>query len=125
MAVTRAEVIDFLSNLTILEMSDLVKELEAQWGVSAAAAVAVAAGSGDSSSAASEEKTEFDVVLTDGGQEKIKVIKVVKDVTGLGLKEAKALVDGAPQVVKQALPKDQAEDLVQKLIAAGAVAEMK
>lgn len=124
MAVTRAEVIDFLSNLTILEMSDLVKELEAQWGVSAAAAVAVAAGGGEST-AAVEEKTEFDVVLTDGGQEKIKVIKVVKDVTGLGLKEAKALVDGAPQVVKQALPKDQAEDLVQKLIAAGAVAEMK
>ncbi|MBN2695405.1 50S ribosomal protein L7/L12 [bacterium] len=124
MAVTRAEVIDFLSNLTILEMSDLVKELETQWGVSAAAAVAVATGGGEST-AAVEEKTEFDVVLTDGGQEKIKVIKVVKDVTGLGLKEAKALVDGAPQVVKQALPKDQAEDLVQKLIAAGAVAEMK
>ncbi len=124
MAVTRAEVIDFLSNLTILEMSDLVKELEAQWGVSAAAAVA-AATTGGEAVAAVEEKTEFDVILTDAGQEKIKVIKVIKDVTGLGLKEAKAVTDTVPQTVKQALPKDQAEDLVQKLIAAGAVAEMK
>ncbi len=123
MAVTREEVIEFLSGMTILEMADLVKELEEKWGVSAAAAV-VAAGPADGGAAA-EEKTEFDVVLTDVGGQKIKVIKAVKEITGLGLKEAKAMVEDTPKVLKEALPKDQAEELVAKLTAVGAVAELK
>ena len=123
MAVTREEVIEFLSNLTILEMADLVSELEEKWGVSAAAAVVAgpAAGAGE----AAEEKTEFDVVLTEVGNQKIKVIKAVKEITGLGLKDAKDFVENLPKTVKEGLPKDQAEELVSKLTSAGAAAELK
>ena len=123
MAVTREEVIDFLSGLTILEMADLVTELEEKWGVSAAAAVVAgpAAGAGE----AAEEKTEFDVILTEAGSQKIKVIKLVKEITGLGLKDAKAFVESLPKHLKEGLPKDQAEELVSKLSAVGAGAELK
>ncbi len=122
MAITRAEVIDYLSGLTILDMAELVKELESKWGVSAAAAVAVAS---TETVAKVEEKTEFDVVLKEAGKDKIKVIKVVKDATNLGLKEAKELVDGAPKTIKEALPKDQADALKAQLEAVGAVVEVK
>ncbi len=123
MAVTREEVVEFLSGLTSLDMAELVKELEEKWGVSAAAAVV--AGPAADGAAAAEEKTEFDVVLTDAGGQKIKVIKVVKEVTGLGLKDAKEFVENLPKAVKEGLPKDQAEELVAKLSSAGAVAELK
>jgi len=123
MAVTREEVIEFLSNLTILEMADLVSELEEKWGVSAAAAVV--AGPAAAGGEAAEEKTEFDVVLTEVGNQKIKVIKVVKEITGLGLKDAKDFVENLPKTVKEGLPKDQAEELVSKLTSAGAAAELK
>ena len=122
MAINREEVVEFLCWLTILEMADLVKELEEKWGVSAAAAVAAgpAAAGG-----AAEEKTEFDVILTDAGAQKIKVIKAIKEITGLGLKEAKAFVESTPKTVKEGLSKEQAEELVTKLSAAGAGAELK
>ncbi len=124
MAVTREEVVEFLSQLTILDMAELVKELEEKWGVSAAAAV-VSGPAADGAASSAEEKTEFDVVLTDAGGQKIKVIKVVKEVTGLGLKDAKEFVENLPKAVKEGLPKDQAEELVAKLSSAGAVAELK
>lgn len=123
MAINREEVIEYLSGLTILEMSDLVKELEEKWGVSAAAAVVAAGPAAGGGEAA--EKTEFDVVLSEAGGSKIKVIKVVKEITGLGLKEAKAFVDSLPKTVKEKLPKDQAQEIADKLIAAGATAEVK
>jgi large subunit ribosomal protein L7/L12 len=120
------QVIEFLSNLTVLQISEITKELEAKWGVSAAAAVAVA---GPASAAAdapkAEEKTEFDVILKDAGAQKIQTIKVVRELTGLGLKEAKDLVDGAPKPVKEGISKADAEDLKKKLEAAGAVVEIK
>jgi len=120
------QVIEFLSNLTVLQISEITKELEAKWGVSAAAAVAVA---GPASAAADapkvEEKTEFDVILKDAGAQKIQTIKVVRELTGLGLKEAKDLVDGAPKPVKEVISKADAEDLKKKLEAAGAVVEIK
>jgi large subunit ribosomal protein L7/L12 len=120
------QVIEFLSNLTVLQISEITKELEAKWGVSAAAAVAVA---GPASAAADapkvEEKTEFDVILKDAGAQKIQTIKVVRELTGLGLKEAKDLVDGAPKPVKEGISKADAEDLKKKLEAAGAVVEIK
>jgi len=122
MAVNREEVVEFLSGLTILEMADLVKELEEKWGVSAAAAV-VAGPAGGGEDAA--EKTEFDVVLTDVGGQKIKVIKAIKEITGLGLKEAKAFVEEVPKTVKEGLSKEQAEELINKLAEAGAGAELK
>jgi len=109
--------------LTVLELSELVKALEEEFGVSAAAPVAVAAA--PAAVAAVEEKTEFDVVLTEIGAEKIKVIKAVREITGLGLAEAKALVDGAPKTVKEAASKDDAEDMKKKLEAAGAKVELK
>jgi len=122
MAVTREEVVEFLGGLTILEMAELVGELEEKWGVSAAAAVVAGpAGAGDSA----EEKTEFDVILTEVGGQKIKVIKVIKEITGLGLKDAKDFVENLPKTVKEGLPKDQAEELVTKLSTAGAGAELK
>jgi large subunit ribosomal protein L7/L12 len=102
-------------------MADLVKELEGAWGVSAAAAVAA----GPAVAAQEEEKTEFNVVLTEAGSQKIKVIKVVKEITGLGLKEAKDFVENLPKAVKEGLPKDQADELVAKLSEAGAIAELK
>jgi len=122
MAVNREEVVEFLGGLTILEMADLVKELEEKWGVSAAAAVAAGPAA---AGAAAEEKTEFDVILTDVGAQKIKVIKAIKEITGLGLKDAKAFVESVPKTVKEGLSKEQAEELVEKLSTAGAGAELK
>jgi large subunit ribosomal protein L7/L12 len=126
--IKKDQVIDYLSNLTILEVSELVKELEDKWGVSAAAPAAVAlagpAGAADGGEAA-EEKTEFDVVLTNFGANKIAVIKEVRAITGLGLKEAKDLVEGAPKAVKEGASKDEAEEIAKKLEAAGAKAEVK
>lgn len=125
--ITKEEVIEWLSNQTVLEIAGLVKELEAKWGVSAAAPVAVAAapGAGGEAAAEVEEKTEFDVILKAHGANKIAVIKEVRAITGLGLKEAKDLVEGAPKAVKEATTKDDADDLKKKLEAAGAEVEIK
>ncbi len=119
-----AKLVDELSALTVMEAADLAKMLEEKWGVSAAAAVAVA-GAGAAASAAAEEKTEFDVVLAEAGANKINVIKEVRAITGLGLKEAKDLVEGAPKTVKEGAPKDEAEAIKAKLEAAGAKVELK
>lgn len=113
-----------LSSLTVMEAADLAKRLEEEWGVSAAAPVAVAAAGGDAGGAA-EEKTEFDVVLASAGDKKINVIKEVRAITGLGLKEAKELVEGAPKAVKEGASKAEAEELKGKLEAAGATVELK
>ena len=121
---TNDEVIDFLSNLTVLEISKLVKALEEKWGVSAAAPVAAAAAP-VAAAAAVEEKTEFDVILTDFGANKIGVIKEVRAITGLGLKDAKDLVEAAPKPVKQAVSKDEAAKLKEQLEKAGAKVEVK
>ena len=117
-------IIEELKTLTVLELSDLVHAVEEEFGVSAAAAVAVA-GPAAGGEAAAEEKSEFDVELKSAGSNKIAVIKVVREITGLGLKEAKALVDGAPKTVKEAVSKDDAEDMKSKLEAAGAEVELK
>ena len=118
------EIIDAIKELSVLELNDLVKACEEEFGVSAAAGVVVAAaGAGDA--AAEEEKTEFDVELTEVGPNKVKVIKVVREVTGLGLKEAKDVVDGAPKVVKQGASKEEAEDIKTKLEAEGAKITLK
>lgn len=122
MAANLEKLVDDLSALTVLEAADLAKLLEEKWGVSAAAPVAAAAGAG---AAAAEEKDSFDVILASAGDNKINVIKVVREVTGLGLKEAKDLVDGAPKPVKEGLAKAEAEELKTKLEAAGAKIEMK
>ena len=116
--------IEELKTLTVLELSELVKAVEEEFGVSAAAAVAVAAPAAGGAAAA-EEKTEFDVVLKEVGAEKIKVIKVVREVTGLGLAEAKALVDGAPKTLKEAASKEDAEDIKAKLAEVGATVELQ
>lgn len=117
--------IEEIKGLTVLELSEVVKALEEEFGVSAAAPVAVAAAAAPAAAAAAEEeKTEFDVVLKDAGAEKVKVIKVVKDATGLGLKEAKAIVDEAPKTVKEAVNKEEAEALKAKLEEAGATVEI-
>ena len=118
------ELIDAIKELTVLELNDLVKACEEEFGVSAAAGVVVAAAGGDAGAAAAEEKTEFDVELTDVGPNKVKVIKVVREVTGLGLKEAKDLVDNAPKMVKEAASKEEAEDVKAKLEAEGAYFEI-
>ncbi len=118
------QIVDKLSSLTILEAADLVKQLEEKWGVSAAAPVAVAAVAGAAAPAA-EEKTEFTVVLVAAGDKKIEVIKEVRAITGLGLKEAKDLVDGAPKTVKEGVSKAESEDFKKKLEAAGAKVEVK
>ena len=119
-------IVEQLSGLTILEAADLVKQLETKWGVSAAAAVAVAAGPAAAGpAAAAEEKTEFSVVLLDAGANKINAIKEVRAVTGLGLKEAKDLVEGAPKEVKGGIPKAEADEIKKKLEAAGAKVEIK
>jgi len=126
MALARAEIIDAISNLSVLELSTLIKDMEEKFGVSAAAAtVAVAAPAGGGTAAAVEEKTEFSVVLTAAGDNKVNVIKVVRAVTGLGLKEAKDLVDGAPKPVKEGIPKKDADDILKQIIAAGGKAEIK
>ena len=116
--------IEELKTLTVLELSELVKAVEEEFGVSAAAAVAVAAPAAGGAAAA-EEKTEFDVILKDAGAEKIKVIKAVREITGLGLAEAKALVDGAPKTLKEAVSKDEAEELKAKLAEVGATVELQ
>jgi large subunit ribosomal protein L7/L12 len=125
--ITKAQVIEFIEKMTVLELSELVKELEEKFGVSAAApmAVAAAAPAGGGEAAAVEEKDEFTVVLKSSGDKKINVIKVVRAVTGLGLKEAKDLVDGAPQNVKEGVTKAEAEDLKKQLEEAGASVELK
>jgi len=127
MASARAEVLDAISSMSVLELSQLIKDIEEKFGVSAAAAaVAVAAPAGGGAAApAAEEKTEFTVTLTAVGDNKVNVIKVVRAVTGLGLKEAKDLVDGAPKPVKEGISKKDAEDLLKQLTEAGAKAEVK
>jgi len=123
-----AKIIDELSNLTVLEAADLVKELEEKWGVKAAAGgpvMVAAAGGGDAAAANAEEQTEFDVILQSAGAQKIAVIKAVKEACGLGLKEAKAVVDGAPGKVKEQVSKEEAEALKAKLEEAGAEVELK
>ena len=125
MALNKDEVIDFLSNMSVMEIADLVKELEEKWGVSAAAPVAVAAGGGAGGGAAAEEKTEFDVILAAAGDKKINVIKEVRGITGIGLKEAKDLVEGAPKPVKEGVPKEEADKIKEALEKAGAKVEVK
>ena len=121
-----AKIVEDLSALTVLEAAELSKMLEEKWGVSAAAAVAVAApAAGGAGAAAAEEQTEFDVILTGDGGNKINVIKEVRAITGLGLTEAKALVEGAPKAVKEGVNKAEAEELKAKLLAAGATVELK
>ena len=117
-------IIEELKALTVLELSELVKAVEEEFGVSAAAAVAVAAAPAAGGAAAAEEKTEFDVVLAEIGAEKIKVIKAVREITGLGLAEAKAIVDGAPKTLKEAVAKDEAEAMKAKLAEVGATVEL-
>ncbi|MCH5340348.1 MAG: 50S ribosomal protein L7/L12 [Acetatifactor sp.] len=121
---TAQELIDAIKELTVLELNDLVKACEEEFGVSAAAGVVVAA-AGPAAGAAEEEKTEFDVELTEVGAEKVKVIKVVREVTGLGLKEAKDVVDGAPKVVKEGASKEEAEEIKKKLEEVGAKVTLK
>ena len=120
-----SKIVDELSKLTVLEAADLAKMLEEKWGVSAAAAVAVAAGPGGGGAAAAEEKTEFTVVLASAGDKKIEVIKEVRALTGLGLKEAKDLVEGAPKTVKDGATKDEAEKIKATLEKVGAKVELK
>ena len=121
---TTQEFIEAIKGLTVLELNDLVKACEEEFGVSAAAGVVVAAAGGDAA-AAGAEKTEFDVELTEAGGAKVKVIKVVREVTGLGLKEAKEVVDGAPKVIKEGASKEEAEDIKTKLEAEGAKVTLK
>lgn len=120
---TIEQILEAIENMKVLELNELVKAAEEKFGVSASAPVMVAAAGGGE--AAAEEKTEFDVVLTEAGASKVGVIKVVRAITGLGLKEAKDLVDGAPKTVKEAVPADEAKKLIEELEAAGAKAEMK
>ena len=123
--ITKDQVIEWLSAQPILELAALVKDLEAKWGVSAAAAVAAAPAAGGAAAPAAEEKTEFNVVLTEAGANKIGVIKEVRAITGLGLKEAKDLVEGAPKPVKEGVNKAEAEEIKKKLEAAGGKVELK
>ncbi|MBO8142965.1 MAG: 50S ribosomal protein L7/L12 [Thermodesulfobacterium sp.] len=129
MAVTKEEVIEFIANMSVLELAEFIKELEEKFGVSAAAPVAAVAAvspqAGAAEAAPAEEKTEFDVVLTEIGGNKINVIKVVREITGLGLKEAKELVESAPKPVKTGVSKEEAEEIKKKLEEAGAKVEIK
>ena len=125
MSLNKEEVIEFLSNMPVIELADMIKELEEKWGVSAAAPVAVAAAGAGGDAGAAEEKTEFDVVLTGAGSNKIAVIKEVRGLTGLGLKEAKELVESAPKAVKEGIAKDEAEKIKEALTKAGATVELK
>ncbi|NLT96880.1 MAG: 50S ribosomal protein L7/L12 [Christensenellaceae bacterium] len=127
---THQEILEAIEKMTVLELAELIKAIEEKFGVSAAAPVAVAAAgapaaAAGAAAAAEEEKTEFDVILKEVGAEKIKVIKVVRELTGLGLKEAKDVVDGAPSTLKEAVPKEEAENMVAKLKEVGATAELK
>ncbi|MBQ3390159.1 MAG: 50S ribosomal protein L7/L12 [Firmicutes bacterium] len=119
------QIIEAIKNMTVLELNELVKACEEEFGVSAAAAVAVVGGGGEGAAAAEEEKSEFDVILAGAGEQKIKAIKVVREITGLGLKEAKALVDEAPKPVKEGVSKEEAEEIKAKLEEVGAVVEVK
>ena len=124
--ITKDQVIDFIANMSVLEMSELVKDMEEKFGVSAAAAaVATPAVGGGGGEAATEEKTEFDVILTSFGEKKINVIKDIRGITGLGLKEAKEAVESAPKAVKEGVSKEEAEEIKKKLEEAGASAEIK
>ncbi len=126
MAISKADILEAISSMSVLDLSELIKEMEEKFGVSAAAAVAApAAGGAAPGAAAADDKTEFDVHLTAVGDNKVNVIKAVREITGLGLKEAKDIVDAAPKVVKEALAKDAADDAVKKLTEAGATAELK
>ena len=128
MALTKEEILDAIASMSVLELSELIKAMEEKFGVSAAAAVAVAAApaaGGAAAAPAAEEKTEFDVFLQEAGAKKVEVIKIVRAATGLGLKEAKDLVDGAPKPVKEGISKDEAEKLKKELEAAGAKVEIK
>ncbi len=127
MAVAKADILDAIASMTVLELSELIKEMEAKFGVSAAAAVAVAApaAGGGAAAPAAEEKTEFTVILTGAGDNKVNTIKVVRAITGLGLKEAKDLVDGAPKPVKEGVSKADAESIQKQLVEAGATCEVK
>ncbi len=127
MAVTKEDVIEFISNMSVLELSELIKEFEEKFGVSAAAPVAVAAAGAApaEAAAAAEEKTEFDVILAGAGDQKIKVIKEVRAITSLGLKEAKALVEDAPQPLKEGVTKEEAEEIKGKIEAVGGAIEIK
>ena len=126
MALTNEEILDAIASKTVLEISELIKMMEEKFGVTATAAVAVAGpAAGGSAAPAAEEKTEFDVILKEVGSNKIGVIKVVREVTGLGLKEAKDLVEGAPKAVKEGVAKEEAEELKKKIEASGAKVELK
>tara|TARA_Y100000294_G_scaffold79179_1_gene74461 strand:- start:185 stop:604 length:420 start_codon:yes stop_codon:yes gene_type:complete len=125
-SITKDQVIDFIANMSVLEMSELVKEMEEKFGVSAAAAaVAAPAAAGGAADAPAEEKTEFNVILTSFGEKKINVIKEVRGITGLGLKEAKEAVEAAPKAIKEGVSKEDAEEIKKKLEEAGASAEIK
>lgn len=124
--ISKQDVIDFIANMTVLELSEMVKELEEKFGVSAAAPMAMmAAGPAGEAAAAAEEKTEFDVILLSSGDKKIQVIKEVRAITGLGLKEAKDLVDSAPKPVKEAITKEEADKIKEQLESAGAQVDLK
>jgi len=123
--ITKDDVVKFIEEMTVLELSQLVKELEERFGVSAAAPVAMMAAGGGEQAAPVEEKTEFDAVLTGFGEQKIQVIKVVRAITGLGLKEAKDLVEGAPKAIKEAVSKDEAADIKKKIEEVGGTVEVK
>lgn len=127
MAVTKEDVIEFIANMSVLELSEMIKELEEKFGVSAAApaAVAVAGAPAGDAGAAAEEKTEFDVILTSPGDQKIKVIKEVRAITSLGLKEAKALVEGTPAPLKEGVTKEEAEEIKKQVEAVGGGVEIK
>ncbi len=125
MAVTQEDILEAVGGMTVMELNDLVKAFEEKFGVSAAALAVAAPGAAAGAAAAVEEKTEFDVVLTGAGANKVGVIKVVRAVTGLGLKEAKDLVDGAPKAVKEGVSKAEAEDIQKQLTEAGATVEVK
>jgi large subunit ribosomal protein L7/L12 len=123
--ITKEQVVDYLSNLPVIQIAELVKELEDKWGVSAAPVAVAGAAAAAAPAEAAEEKTEFDVVLAEAGAKKINVIKVVREITGLGLKEAKDMVEGAPKTVKEAVSKDDAAEMKKKLEEAGAKVEVK
>jgi large subunit ribosomal protein L7/L12 len=125
--VNRDQVVEFLSNMPVIQLAELVKELETKWGVSAAPVMVAGAGGGGAAApaAAAEEQTEFNVILADAGANKINVIKAVREITALGLKEAKDLVEGAPKAIKENIGKEEAEDIKKKLEAAGAKVEVK
>jgi large subunit ribosomal protein L7/L12 len=128
MAISKADILEAISAMSVLDLSELIKEMEEKFGVSAAAAavaVAAPAAGGDAGGAAASEQSEFDVVLTAAGEQKVSVIKAVRELTGLGLKEAKDLVDGAPKTIKEGLAKAEADEALKKLIEAGATGELK